>query len=158
METTLKYMSSTGLGFVASVLLLGVGFQLASESFATTGPPAPPAKTSLPQKGSESIPTSALVGRVPEQEVASRIVADEAQGDTAWVEVVDAVNMRSGSSSSDPVIKVQLEGERLRVASREGGWLKVVEPESGLTGWIYAQYAKPVDPDSKQASVVDVKH
>ena len=152
-------MGSTGLGFVASVLLLGVGFHLASESFATTGQPAPQAATSRPQSGlSESTPTSALLGRVPEQEVASRVVDNEPGDDAAWVEVIDAVNMRSGNSSSDPVIKVKLEGERLRVASRDGGWLKVVEPETDLTGWIYAQYVKPADPESKQAGLVDVKH
>jgi hypothetical protein len=152
-------MGSTGLGFVASGLLLGVAFHLASESFPTTGQPAPQAGTSRPPSAlSDSTPTSALLGRVPEQEVASRGVDDEPRGDAAWVEVIDAVNMRSGNSSSDPVIKVQLEGERLRVASRDGGWLKVVEPETDLTGWIYAQYVKPVDPESKRAGLVDVKH
>jgi hypothetical protein len=150
-------MGSTGLGFFASGLLLVIGFHLASESFAT-GQPAPQAATSRPQSLSESTPTSALLGRVPEQEVASRVVDNEPGDDAAWVEVIDAVNMRSGNSSSDPVIKVQLEGERLRVASRDGGWLKVVEPETDLTGWIYAQYVKPVGPESKQAGLVDVKH
>jgi hypothetical protein len=40
-----------------------------------------------------------------------------------WVEVVDAVNMRSGVSSSNALIKVHLEGAQLRVVARDGNWI-----------------------------------
>jgi len=73
-----------------------------------------------------------LLGSKPEDIAQNSTEAGDRNVD--WVEVLDAVNIRNGASSAGSVVKVQLEGARLRVVSREGNWLEVVEPESGLQG------------------------
>ena len=72
-----------------------------------------------------------------------------------WVEVVDAVNMRLGPSSANAVIKVQLAGTKLEVASREGKWVEVIEPATGGTGWVFDDYLKPVAPASRRAEAAE---
>lgn len=152
-------MGSTSLGVLASCMVVGFGFNLATENFYAVGFQSvqPDASRAQREAGGHA-PTSPLLGRVPEEPVLSADDDSQRQRrDDEWVEVTDAVNMRSGDSSSDPVIKVQLEGERLRVASRNGDWVEVVEPETELTGWVYERYVKPVQPESKQAGLVDAE-
>ncbi len=71
-----------------------------------------------------------------------------------WVEVTDAVNMRSGPSSAAMVLEVQLQGAQLRVASRDGKWIKVVDPNTSREGWVYEKFVKPITPTSRQADLV----
>lgn len=71
-----------------------------------------------------------------------------------WVEVTDAVNMRSGPSSAAMVLQVQLEGAQLQVASRDGKWIEVVDPNTSREGWIYEKFVKPITPTSRQADLV----
>jgi uncharacterized protein YgiM (DUF1202 family) len=59
-----------------------------------------------------------------------------------WVEVEAAVNMRSGPSSSNPILTVQPKGATLMVLSREQNWVEVVEPENELRGWVFSRYVK----------------
>jgi len=73
-----------------------------------------------------------------------------------WVEVVDAVNMRSGASSSNALIKVQLEGAQLRVVALDGNWINVEEPESEQRGWVYKKYVRSVEPTLQRGRVADV--
>jgi len=158
METTWKYAGATSLGILASCLVVGLGFTLATKSFHTAGhPPLQPEISRAQSVIGGHVPTSPLLGRAQEKLVASVAADDQRQRDAEWVEVTDAVNMRSGGSSSDPVIKVQLEGKRLRVASRDGGWVEVVEPETEVIGWIYERYVKRIDPESQQAQLVDAE-
>ena len=70
-----------------------------------------------------------------------------------WIETTGAVNMRSGPSSANPAIRVQLEGAQLRVATRDGNWIQVVEPKTGQEGWVYDRLVKPVEPISRRAEV-----
>jgi uncharacterized protein YgiM (DUF1202 family) len=71
-----------------------------------------------------------------------------------WVEVTDAVNMRSGPSSANPVLQVHLKGAHLRVASRNGKWIEVVDPNTSREGWVYEKFVKPITPTSRQADLV----
>jgi hypothetical protein len=155
MSTTWKYIGSTGLSILVSCLVVGLGFNLASERFYSIRVQAPPPVSPADGEAGGLAPTSPLLGRVPDEQVLTADAHNHPQRKEEWVEVTDAVNMRGGGSSSEPVIKVQLEGERLRVASRNGGWVEVVEPETELTGWVYERYVKPAQPESKQAGLVD---
>jgi uncharacterized protein YraI len=74
-----------------------------------------------------------------------------------WVTVVDAVNMRSNASSAALVLKVQSKGVRLRVLSRDGNWINVVEPGTSLQGWVYTKYVQSAEPDSRQTRLADAK-
>jgi uncharacterized protein YgiM (DUF1202 family) len=105
-----------------------------------------------------SAPTSPLLGATappskPAEEDTAPAADDAVSDGHEWVEVTDAVNMRRGASSADPVIKVQLEGTRLRVRSRDGGWVKVVESGTGEEGWVYGQYVKSVQAASHRADL-----
>jgi uncharacterized protein YgiM (DUF1202 family) len=71
-----------------------------------------------------------------------------------WVEVTDAVNMRSGPSSANPVLQVHLKGAHLRVASRNGKWIEVVDANTSREGWVYEKFVKPITPTSRQADLV----
>jgi len=158
METPWKYIGATGLGILASCLVVTLGFNLATGSFRPPAPPPFQAEISRAQSViGGHVPTSPLLGRAQEELVAIAAADDQRQREGEWVEVTDAVNMRSGGSSSDPVIKVQIEGKRLRVASRDGGWVEVVEPETEVIGWVYERYVKLIDPESQQARLVDAE-
>lgn len=71
-----------------------------------------------------------------------------------WLEVTHAVNMRSGPSSVALVLEVQREGAQLRVASRDGKWIEVVDPNTSREGWVYEKFVKPIAPISRQADLV----
>jgi uncharacterized protein YgiM (DUF1202 family) len=71
-----------------------------------------------------------------------------------WVEVTDAVNMRSGPSSANPVLQMHREGAHLRVASRKGKWIEVVDPNTSREGWVYEKFLRPIKPTSRQADLV----
>jgi len=77
----------------------------------------------------------------------------EVEDDKEWVEVTGAVNMRSGPSSANPVLEVQLEGARLQIASRDGRWVEVVEPNTGQRGWVFDRHVKPADSVSRRAAI-----
>ena len=158
METTWKYAGATSLGILASCLVVGLGFTLAAKSFRTAGhPPLPPEISRAQSVIGTHVPTSPLLGRAQEELVAIAAADDQRQREAEWVQVTDAVNMRSGGSSSDPIIKVQIEGKRLRVASRDAGWVEVVEPQTEVIGWVYERYVKRIDPASQQARLVDAE-
>jgi hypothetical protein len=153
METPWKYMRSTSLGILASCAVVALGFNLATESFYADDPPVFPEDSRAQSEFGGHAPTSPLLGRAPQELILGVDPTTQSQLDAEWVEVTDAVNMRTGSSSSNPVLKVQLEGQRLRVSSREGSWVEVIEPETEFTGWVYERYVKPVEPELKQAGL-----
>jgi len=103
-------------------------------------------------RASLTSPSSALLGS--KLEVALPMAVADREGN--WLEVVDAVNMRSGASSSSALIKVQLEGAQLRVVARDGNWINVAEPESEQRGWVYKKYVRSVEPALQRAFVADL--
>lgn len=145
MHHTTKYAAVVGLLFVGACGVLALGLVVAGERFALSAPPDKPvAEMAALDRPGPSRPQSALLGQNPER------VARELAARRSWVEVVDAVNMRQGPSSANAVIKVQLAGTKLRVASRDGSWIEVVEPETGGTGWVFEDYVKPLTPASRR--------
>ena len=105
------------------------------------------------ERASLTSPSSTLLGSKPE--VSAQGSIDVADREGIWLEVVDAVNMRRGASSAEPLIKVQPEGTQLHVVSRDGNWIHVVEPESGLQGWVYKKYVQLAKPAELQSARVD---
>lgn len=146
MHHTAKYAAFSALLFVTACGVCALGFAVAGENFARApGPGTQAAETMETARTTFARPQSALLGSNPER------VAHEAAARQRWVEVVDAVNMRQGPSSANAVIKVQLAGTKLQVASREGKWVEVIEPDTGGTGWVFDQFLKPIAPASRRA-------
>jgi uncharacterized protein YgiM (DUF1202 family) len=143
---TTKYAAVSGLLFAGACGVCALGLAAAGEGFArNASAEAPVAEIATLERSADARPRSPLLGANPER------VARELAARRSWVEVVDAVNMRQGPSSANAVIKVQLEGTTLRVASRDGSWVEVVEPETGETGWVFEDYVKPIAPASRRA-------
>jgi Bacterial SH3 domain len=61
-------------------------------------------------------------------------------GDANSIEPSDFVNLRSGPSSSSAIIGVIDKGTKLKVMDRKRGWLKVTNPTTSESGWIYSGY------------------
>lgn len=160
---------------IASVLisLAACGVCALAFSLATTAFNSPALTASLePELRYISLPeASANTGKLPTSELAGVNVALEHQTEFVpasnndspsapaedahqeWVEVIDAVNMRSGPSSADPVLRVQMAGARLQIASRDGRWVKVVEPDTRQSGWVFERHVKLVEASSHRKAV-----
>jgi len=153
MMCTPKYVVVT-VSFVLAVWLLGaIGINVAHNSFAGSiekKPELQVASNIINKQPKLTSPASKLLGSEPEGVEQNPV---DTNRDYEWVEVTDAVNMRSGASSADPVIKVQLEGTQLRVVSRDGNWINVVEPGSGVQGWVYKKYVQLAEPAFRRARV-----
>jgi uncharacterized protein YgiM (DUF1202 family) len=141
---TAKYLGLSGLFFGTACAVCAVGLSVAGEQF-VRAPSADNTVTEKVVRASSAEPRSSLLGSNPER------VVREVTSRRKLVEVVDAVNMRTGPSSDDAVIKVQLAGTKLEVASRDGKWVEVVEPATGGTGWVFDAYVKPVASSSRRA-------
>ncbi len=55
-----------------------------------------------------------------------------------WIEPLAFVNLRSGPSSSAPVVSVVAKGAKLLAIGRKHGWVEVTDPATSGKGWIYA--------------------
>ncbi len=149
-------MAATGFALIAAITVTTFGLTLAGQAF-TQAKGGESAETVAVAAASEDAsidrPTSALLGKVQEAGPSAKADGPNAPGAAKhrWVEVVDAVNMRSGPSSSNPVIKVQISGSQLQVTGREGAWVRVVEPDSGTEGWVFDDYVKRISPASRHA-------
>lgn len=156
MNAITKYAAVSAILLSVTGGVSALGLAAAGDLFAPSTPQDRPG-LAVPSRAEteESIgrrPTSSLLGAEPAQ-IAE---ADSAPGGKGrWVEVVDAVNMRKGPSSANAVIKVQLAGARLRLASREGEWIQVIEPKTGGTGWVFEKFVKHIDPVSRRADAVE---
>jgi uncharacterized protein YgiM (DUF1202 family) len=141
-----KYAAKAGLLFVTACGAGAIGLSLAGERFARLPASSDAAPKTVASIGPTTAqPRSPLLGSDPER--LARVLAAR----KSWVEVVDAVNMRQGPSSADAVVKVQLAGTMLEVASREGKWVEVIEPETGETGWVFDAYVTPAAPAARRA-------
>jgi hypothetical protein len=61
-------------------------------------------------------------------------------GNANSIEPSDFVNLRSGPSSSSAIIGVIAKGAKLKVMDRRRGWLRVTNPATSESGWIYSGY------------------
>jgi hypothetical protein len=70
----------------------------------------------------------------PEDVQASQSADDDAK---AWV-APEFVNLRKGPTSSAGVLSVVAKGAKLQVMDRKRGWVKVTNPATSESGWVYA--------------------
>jgi Bacterial SH3 domain len=153
---TIKYAAVMVAFFATASLVCAIGLVVAPYAFVGSIPTqseAPVASNAPKEHSSLPSPSSSLLGSQPKPEAQEALDVANHNGD--WVEVVDAVNMRSGASSAKPTIEVQQEGATLRVVSHHGNWIEVVEPESGLQGWVYKKYVRSIEPALQRARVAD---
>jgi hypothetical protein len=61
------------------------------------------------------------------------------------LKVTTETRIRSGPSASAQVIGTAHTGAKLRVKSRESGWVQFVDPAAKKTGWISLAYLGPVE-------------
>jgi hypothetical protein len=91
----------------------------------------------------ELITDGAAAPRIAAAEVSPPAPDPVAQGDTEdddikWVEPSAFVNLRKGPSSSADVVGVIAKGAKLSLEGRKRGWMRVTDPKTSQSGWIYA--------------------
>ena len=150
-----QYVAVAVAFLVTACSTFAIGLAVAPHAFigSITGQSEVRATLNAPtDRASLTSPSSTLLGSEPE--VSAQEPIEVAGREHNWLEVVDAVNMRSGASSAEPLIKVQPEGTQLRVVPRVGNWIHVVEPESGLQGWVYKKHVQLAKPAELQSARV----
>lgn len=59
-----------------------------------------------------------------------------------WAEVLLAAKSHKAASVSAPILRYYRVGTRLKVVGRGSGWIKIVDPITSETGWIYEKYLR----------------
>jgi hypothetical protein len=75
--------------------------------------------------------------------------ADEAQAPAEWMETKTAVDMHAKAEQSSETVKVAEGGVKMRVTARDKNWVKVTDPKSSTTGWIYNRFLQPAEPPTQ---------
>jgi uncharacterized protein YgiM (DUF1202 family) len=70
------------------------------------------------------------------------------------LKVNPAANIRSGPSASAEIIGIAHAGAEVQVASRDSGWVQIIDPWSSRTGWIYSKFLAPVAIPSAPAGAI----
>lgn len=68
--------------------------------------------------------------------------ADKAE----WMVTKTAVDMHAKAEQSSETVKVAEGGVKMRVIARDKRWIKVTDPATSTTGWIYDRFLTPADP------------
>ena len=89
----------------------------------------------LGASGVEEVFTTPEAPPAPPEHVQPTLAAnDDAK---AWV-APEFVNLRNGPTSSAEVISVVAKGAKLSIMGRKRGWVKVTNPATSESGWVYA--------------------
>ena len=72
--------------------------------------------------------------------------ADEAQASAEWLETKTAVDMHAKAEQSSETVKVAAGGIKMRVTARDKNWVKVTDPKTSTSGWIYNRFLQPTEP------------
>ncbi len=89
----------------------------------------------LGASGVEEVFTTPEAPPAPPEHVQPTLAAnDDAK---AWV-APEFVNLRNGPTSSAAVISVVAKGAKLSIMGRKRGWVKVTNPATSESGWVYA--------------------
>ena len=60
------------------------------------------------------------------------------------LKVNSAANIRSGPSAWAEIIGIAHAGAEVRVASRDSGWVQIIDPWLSRTGWVYSKFLAPL--------------
>ena len=60
------------------------------------------------------------------------------------LKVNSATNIRGGPSASAEIIGIAHAGAEVQVASRDSGWVQIIDPWSSRIGWIYSKFLAPL--------------
>jgi hypothetical protein len=71
------------------------------------------------------------------------------------LKLTSAASVRNGPSASADIIGTVYAGAEVRVASRNFGWVQIVDPSSGRAGWIDATVLSPLTPPVDTVSTED---
>jgi hypothetical protein len=69
--------------------------------------------------------------------------------DAEWMETKAAVDMHAKAEQSSETVKVADKGVKLRVTARDKNWVRVSDPASAATGWIYNRFLQPAEPPAQ---------
>jgi uncharacterized protein YgiM (DUF1202 family) len=71
------------------------------------------------------------------------------------LKVNSVANIRSGPSASAEIIGIANAGAKVLVASRDSGWVQIIDPWSSRTGWIYSKLLAPLAIPSAPAGAIN---
>jgi uncharacterized protein YgiM (DUF1202 family) len=92
----------------------------------------------------DTLPSSV---QLDEKRPASGLVAQTSPdlNEIELLKVNSAANIRSGPSASAEIIGIAHAGAEVQAASRESGWVQIIDPWSSRTGWIYSKLLAPLE-------------
>jgi Bacterial SH3 domain len=70
------------------------------------------------------------------------------------LKVNSAAEIRSGPSASAEIIGIAHAGAEVQVASRDSGWVQIIDPWSPRTGWIHSRFLAPLATPSAPAGAI----
>jgi hypothetical protein len=112
------------------------------------GTDLPALASSSSQKASVTLRTTAVTpastSRLEAIPTASR-PDDPAYQPIEWARVVLAAKVHGEASVSSPTLRFYQPGTALEVVSWQNGWVRITDPASGESGWVFEQYLVPAD-------------
>ena len=75
---------------------------------------------------------------------------------TEWVRVTGSnVNVRAGPRASEPRLRSHPRNTRLQVLERDGDWVRIRNPETSTSGWMFKRYLQEIEPPDRRLTVRD---
>ena len=117
-------------------------------------PSLPKRTPAVPPGADESAPNQAPGSASPISEDQSTSSTNTAYEPIEWVKVMFAARVHGGASVSSPTLRFYQPGTALQVVGRENGWVKVEDPTSRQSGWVFEQYlASTEDPTLRRTAM-----
>jgi hypothetical protein len=67
-------------------------------------------------------------------------VGSTSSGKEEWVELSGYVNVRKAPSQTAETLRIAQKGEKLRVIGRTSNWVRVTDPATSESGWVYSRF------------------
>ncbi len=75
--------------------------------------------------------------------------SEEPQAAAEWMATKTAVDIHVKAEQSSETVKVAEGGVKMRVTARDKNWVKVTDPNTSTTGWIYNRFLTPTEPPAQ---------
>jgi hypothetical protein len=118
-----------------------------------------PASTSVQADKLEPISPAALGtphAIVPEATLSEALASEEKESPPSSsrerVRVASAANIHSGPSASGALLGTAQVGAEAEVASRDAGWVQIIDPASGKVGWVNSKHLVPAPAGGEQST------